>query len=266
MKGLLVTRTSIWTLLFVAITASPLLAGVNPADDDYSGRKGTTIYVSKLGDNSDGSSWEKAFHSIQKAIQSVPDDKGGHRVIIRPDHYVDPNLAPNRKGAAGSYNLLIGDIDGKYGSGAKGWVVIDAGDPEKGFKAWDWWSNIAASSKNWSRGNNKQNFSSIVWDRWALKNVYASGGDAGLFWDLTHESGKGFTVLVEDCVGIGRAFGGGVVLSGSSAQRAQRLPPLLLPGPRLGRRYGGRPARRMGKNHAGPPACRFRRLRHRPSR
>ena len=206
------TRTVFRTLLLIAFLATPLLAlaGVNPADDDYSGRKGTTIYVSKLGDNSDGTSWKTAFHSIQKAIQSVPDDQGGHRIIIRPDHYVDPNLAPNQKGAPGSYNLLIGDIDGKFGSGAKGWVVIDAGDPEKGFKSWDWWSNIAASDKNWSRGNNKQNFSSIVWDRWALRNIYTSGGDAGLFWDLTHESGKGFTVLVEDCVGIGRAFGGGL--------------------------------------------------------
>ena len=38
-----------------------------------------------------------------------------------------------------------------------------------------------------------------------------AGGDAGLFWDLTDKSGEGFTVVVEDCVGTGRAFGGGVV-------------------------------------------------------
>ena len=61
-----------------------------------------------------------------------------------------------------------------------------------------------------AHGNNKQNFSSIVWDRWKLKNLYTCGGDGGLFWDLTHESGKGFTILVEDCVGTGRAFGGGL--------------------------------------------------------
>lgn len=201
---------SLLTFFFFAFSFSPLVAGVNPADSDYSGRGGTTIYVSKLGDDSDGASWKTAFHSIQKAIQSIPDDEGGHQVIIRPDHYVEPNLAPNRKGAAGSYNLLIGDIDGKLGSGAEGWVIIDAGDAEKGFKSWDWWSNIAASMKEWSSGNNKQDFSSIIWDRWALKNLYATGGDAGFFWDLTHESGKGFTVLVEDCVGIGRAFGGGI--------------------------------------------------------
>ena len=35
---------------------------------------GRTIYVSKLGDNSDGSSWAKAFHTIQAALQAVPDD------------------------------------------------------------------------------------------------------------------------------------------------------------------------------------------------
>ena len=41
--------------------------------------------------------------------------------------------------------------------------------------------------------------------------MYTAGGDAGLFWDLTDKSGEGFTIVVEDCVGTGRAFGGGVV-------------------------------------------------------
>ena len=36
-----------------------------------------------------------------------------------------------------------------------------------------------------------------------------TGGDAGIFFDLTDQV-KPFTVVVEDCVGIGRAFGGGV--------------------------------------------------------
>jgi hypothetical protein len=181
-----------------------------PCDADYTGRKGVTLYVSKVGDNSDGSSWAKAYHTIQAALHAVPDDKGGHRVIVRPDHYMEPNLETPFKGAAGSYNLLIGDIDGKLGSGAKGWVVIDAGDPNTGFKSWDWWTNMRASTTNWSSGNNETNFSCIVWDRWAFRNLYGTGSDAGLFWDLTHESGKGFTVLVEDCVGVGRAFGGGL--------------------------------------------------------
>jgi predicted GH43/DUF377 family glycosyl hydrolase len=44
------------------------------------------------------------------------------------------------------------------------------------------------------------------WDRWIIRHVYATGGDAGLFWDVDT---KPFTVIVEDSVGIGRAFGGG---------------------------------------------------------
>lgn len=170
-----------------------------------------TLYVSPLGDNSDGSSWDTAFTSVQAAIAAVPNDQGGHKVVVRSGTYVEANLAPNHKGAAGAYNTLVGDYDGSLGSGAKGWVVIDSGDPEKGFKSWDWWSSIRASDKNWPGGNNQETFSSIVWDRWQLRNLYVTGGDAGLFWDLTSSSGEGFTVVVEHCVGIGRAFGGGVV-------------------------------------------------------
>jgi len=129
---------------------------------------------------------------------------------VRPDHYTEANLHPAHPGAKGSYNVLIGDHDGRRGSGAQGWVLIDSGDPETGFKSWDWWSTFAASDKKWPTGNNQQTFSSIVCDRWVFRNLYATGGDAGLFWDLTDKSGEHFTVIVEDCVGIGRAFGGGV--------------------------------------------------------
>ena len=87
----------------------------DPAASDYAGRTGAALYVSKLGDNSDGSSWKKAFHTIQAALLAVPDDKGGHRVIVRPDTYSEANLYPAFKGAAGSYNLLVGDVDGKLG-------------------------------------------------------------------------------------------------------------------------------------------------------
>ncbi len=114
-------------------------------------------------------------------------------------------------GAVGAYNALIGDFDGSLGSGAKGWVVIDSGDSQKGFKSWDWWGSIRASDEHWSHGNNQETFSSIVCDRWIFRNLYVAGGDAGLFWDLTNKSGEGFTVIVENCVGTGRAFGGGVV-------------------------------------------------------
>ncbi|MEN6575107.1 MAG: hypothetical protein ABFD90_02100 [Phycisphaerales bacterium] len=171
---------------------------------------GVTLHVSKLGDNSDGRSWRTAFHTIQKALDAVPDDKGGHQIIVRPDTYVEANLAPVQKGAAGAYNSLVGDFDGSLGSGATGWVVIDSGDPEKGFKSWDWWGPLRASDKHWPHGNNQETFSSIIWDRWTLRHLYTAGGDGGFFWDLTNKSGEGFTVVVEDCVGTGRAFGGGV--------------------------------------------------------
>ena len=185
-------------------------AAWDPAAADYSGNRGATLYVSKAGDNSDGSSWRSAFHTIQAALSAIPDENGGHQIIVRPDTYVEANLAPSHPGAAESYNALIGDFDGRLGSGAKGWVLIDSGDPVKGFKSWDWWGPIRATDKNWPHGNNEETFSSIVCDRWVFRNLYTAGGDAGLFWDLTDRSGEGFTVVVEDCVGTGRAFGGGV--------------------------------------------------------
>jgi len=198
-------------LLLLVGVASGLRAAPNDSTTaDDTGRKGTTIYVSKLGDNSDGSSWSKAFRTIQAALDAVPDSKGGHKIIVRPDTYVEANLAPSHQGAAGAYNVLIGDSDGSLGSGAKGWVVIDSGDPKKGFKSWDWWSTFRASNKHWYGGNNKETFSSIIWDRWTLRNLYSTGSDGGIFFDLTSQNGKGFTVIVEDCVGIGRAFGGGL--------------------------------------------------------
>ncbi len=118
-------------------------------------------------------------------------------------------LSPSFKGAKGSYNELIGDFDGSLGSGTKGNVVIDSGDPKKGFKSYDWHSTIRATQKGWSPKHKNDTFSAIAWDRWKLKHLYATGGDAGFFWDLTNQT-KPFTVVVEDCVSIGRAFGGGV--------------------------------------------------------
>ncbi len=103
------TTPSRWFVLSLCITlfayclpASSLCAATwDPGAADYSGRKGKMLYVSKLGDNSDGSSWQKAFHTIQAALLAVPDDQGGHRVVIRPDTYVEANLYTNRKGARG---------------------------------------------------------------------------------------------------------------------------------------------------------------------
>ena len=182
----------------------------DPSSTSYQGRKGVTLYVSKSGNNTDGTSWKKGYHSIQAALSAIPDSLGGHRIIVRPDTYVEANLSTPFKGAKGAYNLLIGDSDGRLGSGATGRIIIDTGDPQQGFKSYDWWSTIRASSKGWRPEYTEQTFSSICWDRWILRNLYTSGSDAGFFWDLTNKSGECFTVIVEDCVGIGRAFGGGV--------------------------------------------------------
>jgi hypothetical protein len=197
----------------VVLQAAALFpASWDPSAADYSGHKGVTLYVSVHGDNAGGRSWQRAFHSIQAALSAVPDAKGGHRIIVRPGTYVEANLSTAYKGAAGSYNLIIGDCDGKLGSGATGRVIIDSGDPQKGFKSFDWWGTIRATTKGWldRPEHSDPTFSSICWDRWILRNLYTSGGDGGFFWDLTDKSGEGFTVILEDCVGIGRAFGGGI--------------------------------------------------------
>ena len=196
----------------------------------------------------------------------MPDDQGGHQIIVRPDTYVEANLAPAHRGAAAAYNELIGDFDGRLGSEAQGWVLIDSGDPDKGFKSWDWWGPIRSSDKHWPHGNNQETFSSIIWDRWTLRNLYVAGGDGGFFFDLTDKSGEGFTVVVEDCVGTGRAFGGGVAYPTRAQERAERVSPLLFPGARLGRRHGSGPGGRMGEGDARRSARRLRGLHARSPR
>ncbi|MCK9641609.1 MAG: hypothetical protein M0R39_17030 [Prolixibacteraceae bacterium] len=208
-NGFLV-RNFLLLMLLLNTGAFASSKSVDPEDKNFEGRKGSRFYVSKLGDNSDGSSWKCAFHSIQSALSAIPDEKEGHEIIVRPDTYVEANLYPAFKGAPGSYNLLTGDVDGKMGSGATGRIIIDAGDPERGFKSYDWWGTIRSTSKGWRPEFTEKSFSGIGWDRWILRNLYTSGGDAGFFWDLTDKSGEGFTIIVEDCVGIGRAFGGGI--------------------------------------------------------
>ncbi len=199
-----------WLILFLGMipcwgTAADFHAPPAPT----SNRQGVSVYVSKLGDNSDGSSWRKAFHNIQAALDAIPDDQGGHRIVIRPDTYMEGMLSPKFSGAAGAYNELIGDMDGTLGSGRVGNVIIDSGDPAKGFKSYDWWGPIRATQQGWSKEHTDPTFSAIIWDRWILRNLYVTGGDGGLFWDCTNRV-EPFTVIVEDCVSIGRAFGGGV--------------------------------------------------------
>lgn len=181
------------------IATTPLLAEpYDPSAADYTGRKGATLYVSKLGDNSDGTSWQKAFHTLQAALLSVPDDKGGHTIIIRPDTYFQHGVYSVHKGAPGSYNLLVGDCDGRLGSGATGRVVLDTSVPDKGNVAKDWWGLWRASPDG---------LSCIDWDRWIFRNFYTAGSE-GVWHGLCGESfATPFTIIVEDCVGMGRFVG-----------------------------------------------------------
>lgn len=195
-------RTSTRVLPLVAVCLLLIGPGVQAA-------LGKTFYVSRLGDDSDGSSWVKAYRSIQKALSAIPDDKGGHRIIVRPDTYMEANLHTAHKGAKGAYNVVMADFDGSLGSGRTGYAVIDSSDPTKGFKSYDWYGTIRSYKKGWSKAHKAESFSAICWDRWHLRHLYATGGDGGLFFDGV-DNVEPFSVLVEDCVAIGRAFGGGV--------------------------------------------------------
>ena len=215
-----------WRLALMSV-AMLILSGAAAESDEgtvtVSGaHQGVTIYVSKLGDNSDGSSWAKGFHTIQAALLAVPDDLGGHTIAIRPDTYIEANLYTKHKGAKGAYNVMTGDFDGSLGSGAKGWVVLDSscpdvvvrtnteagggnppfkildtGGPEPGLKSIDWWGPIKCDP----------NFSAIGFDRWIFRNIYACGSEGGIGWDLTCEKGAEFSAIEEDCFGIGRFAG-----------------------------------------------------------
>lgn len=186
------------------LAVSFALSAVAPAE----GPRGV-LYVSKIGSDTDGRTWQTAFHTVQQALSAVPDAEGGYRIVVRPDVYMESNLFPVQKGAQGAYNEIVGDYDGALGSGAKGWAVIDSGDPAKGLKAYDWWGPIKAYTKGWSKEHTEETFSAIVWDRWRMKHLYFTGAEGGPFFDCTDHV-EPFTVEVEDCVGIGRAFGGGV--------------------------------------------------------
>ncbi len=168
-------------------------------DNTTRSHHGTTFYVSRLGDNTDGRSWSSAYRTIQAALGAIPDANGGHRIIIRPDTYLEGNLHPAHAGAPGAYNVLDVDWDGSLGSGASGYAVVDASDPERGMQSVDWWGFPRCTPEH----------SGVDWDRWKLRHIYATGGDGGLFWDLPFKIAP-FSIIVEDSVGIGRAFGGGV--------------------------------------------------------
>jgi hypothetical protein len=177
-------------------------ASYDPAAADYAGRRGGTIYVSKLGDDSDGSSWPKAFHTIQAALSAVPDGKGGHKIIIRPDTYVEANLYTPHKGNSGAYNLITGDFDGKLSSGATGWVIVDCGSPDglqSGFKSAGGWRSFSGPPGAASNVN---------FDRWIFRRICATGGETAFGIYAAAEASKTpCSLLVEDCIGIGRMAG-----------------------------------------------------------
>lgn len=216
-------RTSVaTTLLALACVADAI--GLNA---EATGN-GITLYVSEHGDNSDGRSWSSAFQSIQAALDAIPDDRGGHRVILRPGTYAEANLYPAYRGAAGAYNTLEGDWDGRHGSGTNGWVIIDSGAPrvivrtnpeaptgnptfmlldsgnpdeETGLKSVDWWGPWRCDPA----------FSGLAWDRWTFRRLYGTGSEGGIGWDMTRDAGSEFSAIVEDCVGLGRFAGGCVI-------------------------------------------------------
>jgi hypothetical protein len=219
-----VSRVALLLLAVVVTTARSALQPASPPND----RRGVTLYVSRLGDNSDGRTWQRAFTTIQAALDAIPDDAGGHRIIVRPGTYAEANLYPAHRGAAGAYNVLEGDWDGRLGSGATGWVIIDAGAPlkvvrtnpkapggnpgfmiltngnparETGLKSVDWWGPFRCDP----------NFSGDAWDRWTFQNLYATGAEGGIGWDMTSRAGCRFSARVEHCVGIGR-FAGACVM------------------------------------------------------
>jgi len=209
-----------WAVL-VSIWGMRKAAATEPA---ASSTRGVTLYVSKLGDNTDGRTWSTAFRTIQAALNAIPDANGGHRVIIRPDAYDEANLYPAYSGAEGAYNVIEGDWDGQLGSGTNGWVVIDSGAPrvvvrtnptastgnptwmiveggdpdqEAGLKSVDWWGPWRCDPA----------YSAVIWDRWIYRRLYSTGSEGGMGWDLSSAKGARFSAVVEDCVGIGRFAG-----------------------------------------------------------
>ncbi len=220
-------RIPVWILFGVAVWIPAGDAGELPAAASAP-RQGLTLYVSRLGANSDGRSWPTAFHTIQAALDAVPDDRGGHRIVIRPDTYAEANLDSKHKGAPGAYNIIEGDWDGRLGSGTNGWVVIDSGAPrvvvrtnpkaptgnptfmvlthgdpdaETGLKSVDWWGPWRCDPS----------YSAAGWDRWTFRRLYGTGSECGIGWDMTCQEGVEFSAVVEDCVGVGRFAGAAVM-------------------------------------------------------
>jgi hypothetical protein len=72
-------RTAVLLALLAASLPALVTRSAKPSPAVSDVRRGVTLYVSRLGEDSDGRSWRTAFRTIQKALDAVPDDKGGHR-------------------------------------------------------------------------------------------------------------------------------------------------------------------------------------------
>ena len=99
-----------------------LVCGTTPATevgaDDSAPRQPSTLYVSKLGDNTDGSTWQKAFRTIQAALTPCPMRMAGTASWCARIPTSRP-ISRRFTSAAGSYNALVGDFDGSLGSALK---------------------------------------------------------------------------------------------------------------------------------------------------
>ena len=142
-----------------------------------------TLCVSKQGDNSDGASWAKAFHTIQAALSAVPDEEGGHLILVRPDTYPESDLHPKHKGAPGAYNVLEVDFDGRYGSGAAGYAILDASDPHGGLATFrnNFLQSAATAGEAWDRSDHPSSFEQHPGDasRWAEVSPLSAPLDRG---------------------------------------------------------------------------------------
>ena len=102
-----------------------------------------TLHVSKRGDHSDGSSWAKAFRTIQARSLAVPDagrtPHGGPARHLRRGQPLPGTRAPR-----GRITCWSATSTAAWAPEPPARVVIDSGDPQKGFKSYDWWGPIRA--------------------------------------------------------------------------------------------------------------------------
>lgn len=50
---------------------------------------------------------------MKRSFLSHHDSSPGHRIVVRPDTYVEANLLPVHRGAPVAYNEIVGDFDSR---------------------------------------------------------------------------------------------------------------------------------------------------------